>query len=307
MSCVLCKQDNFLTVSKKDAKNNAFLKVSFCKSCGMVQQEPIPTDEEVGEYYATEYRLDYKKTFAPKLKHILRAGNLALDRITFLQKNGIAEGKLLDVGAGGGEFTYLCGLTGFESEGVEPNVGYSDYAQNEYGVNIKTGQLSDVEGQFQVITMFHVLEHIPNPVTTFEKLWGLLIDKGYLFIEVPNIETNDASPHNIYFKAHIHYFSEATLISAASPYFELIMIENQSNLRIIFRKKSASEKLVLPSKAQVDNTNKRLQQKGWLEYIFRGKACQKLYCRIKTIIIEANLPKQSGLDLLQKIFDNKLK
>ena len=67
MSCVLCKQNNFLTVSKKDAKNNAFLKVSFCKSCGMVQQEPIPTDEEVGEYYATEYRLDYKKTFAPKI------------------------------------------------------------------------------------------------------------------------------------------------------------------------------------------------------------------------------------------------
>jgi len=97
------------------------------------------------------------------------------------------------------------------------------------------------------------------------------------------------------------------LISSASPYFELIRIENQSNLRIIFRKKSASEKLVLPSKAQVDNTNKRLQQKGWLEYIFRGKACQKLYCRIKTIIIEAMLPKQSGLDLLQKIFDNKLK
>ena len=168
MSCVLCKQNNFLTVSKKDAKNNAFLKVSFCKSCGMVQQEPIPTEEEVGEYYATEYRQDYKKTYVPKLKHVLRAGNLALDRITFLQKNGIAEGKLLDVGAGGGEFTYLCGLTGFESEGVEPNIGYSDYAQNEYGVNIKTGQLSDVEGQFQVITMFHVLEHIPDPVATFE-------------------------------------------------------------------------------------------------------------------------------------------
>jgi len=306
MSCILCNQNNFLTVSNKDAKNNAFLKISFCKSCGMVQQKPIPTEEEMREYYATEYRRDYKKTYAPKLKHVLRAGNLALDRINFLQKNAVAEGKLLDVGAGGGEFTYLCGLIGFESEGVEPNIGYSNYAQNEYGINIKTGQLSDVEGQFQVITMFHVLEHIPDPVATFGKLWELLIDEGYLFIEVPNIETNDASPHNIYFKAHIHYFSEATLISAASPYFELITIENQSNLRVIFRKKSAVEKLVLPSSVQVDYTNKRLQQKGWLEYIFKGRGYQKFYWRVKTIIIEAMLPQQSGLILLQKMFDNKL-
>ena len=261
MSCILCNQNNFLTVSNKDAKSNALLKISFCKSCGMVQQEPIPTEEEMKGYYATEYRQDYKKTYIPKLKHVLRAGNLAIDRITFLQKNGVAEGKLLDVGAGGGEFTYLCGLIGFESEGVEPNIGYSNYAQNEYGINVKTGQLRDVEGQFRVITMFHVLEHIPNPVATFEKLWGLLIDEGYLFIEVPNIETNDASPHNIYFKAHIHYFSEATLISAASPYFELITVENQSNLRVIFRKRSVVEKLVLPSKVQVDYTNKRLNRR----------------------------------------------
>ncbi len=307
MSCILCNQNNLLTVSNKDAKSNALLKISFCKSCGMVQQEPIPTEEEMKGYYATEYRQDYKKTYIPKLKHVLRAGNLAIDRITFLQKNGVAEGKLLDVGAGGGEFTYLCGLIGFESEGVEPNIGYSNYAQNEYGINVKTGQLRDVEGQFRVITMFHVLEHIPNPVATFEKLWGLLIDEGYLFIEVPNIETNDASPHNIYFKAHIHYFSEATLISAASPYFELITVENQSNLRVIFRKRSVVEKLVLPSKVQVDYTNKRLKQKGWLEYIFKGRGYQKFYRRVKTIIIEAMLPEQSGLVLLQKMFDTKIK
>ena len=86
MSCILCNQNNLLTVSNKDAKSNALLKISFCKSCGMVQQEPIPTEEEMKGYYATEYRQDYKKTYIPKLKHVLRAENLAIDRITFLQK-----------------------------------------------------------------------------------------------------------------------------------------------------------------------------------------------------------------------------
>ncbi|SVE14621.1 uncharacterized protein METZ01_LOCUS467475, partial [marine metagenome] len=66
------------------------------------------------------------------------------------------------------------------------------------------------------------------------------------------------------------------------------------------------KKLVLPSTVQADYTNKRLQQKGWLEYIFKGRGYQKLYCRVKTIIIEAMLPEQSGLVLLQKMFDNKL-
>ena len=63
---------------------------------------------------------------------------------------------------------------------------------------------------------------------------------------------------------------------------------------------------MLPSKVQVDYTNKRLQQKGWLEYIFKGRGYQKFYWRVRTIIIEAMLPQQSGLILLQKMLDNKL-
>jgi 2-polyprenyl-3-methyl-5-hydroxy-6-metoxy-1,4-benzoquinol methylase len=303
MNCILCQKNDFKTVSTRDSKNKSFvLKVVFCKSCGMVQQNPIPSDEEVNEYYSKDYRQDYKKTYVPKIKHIYRAGNLALERINFLTERNFLKGTLLDVGAGGGEFTYLSGRLGFKSEGIEPNVGYSNYARQEYGINIQTGQLADVIKKFDLITMFHALEHIPNPVKTFKLLYQLLNKDGILFIEVPNIETKDASPHNIYFKAHIHYFSASTLTSAASNYFEKIDEDIGSNLRIIFKRKDdVEDNLALPSSEQVYQTATRLQKKGWFEYLIYGRGFKKLPIRIKQLIIESRINYESGIKVLNDI------
>ena len=304
MACILCGNKTFNTISTKDSKNRSFLKIVLCESCGMVQQDPIPSEDAVNDYYSNEYRKDYKKTITPKIKHVFRAGNLALDRINFLKKRGIASGKLLDVGAGGGEFVYISGKLGFDSEGIEPNIGYSEYGQTEYGIALNTGQLSDVSSQFKIITMFHVLEHIPDPVLTFERLWKLIEKDGNIFIEVPNIETSKASPQNIYFRAHIYYFSEATIVASASQYFEKIYSERDSNLRIIFRKKEVKEDLILPSSKQVFHTRNRLNSKGWIEYLLRGKGYQKFFSKIKQAAIESSLRNKDSLSLLNKLIEH---
>jgi len=298
MSCILCEQIFFKTISRVDSKNNSLLNVVLCRTCGMIQQNPIPSEDEVNEYYSNAYRQDYKKTYIPKIKHVFRAGNLGLDRISFLKNRGVDNGRLLDVGAGGGEFTYLSNKLGFISQGIEPNVGYSSYAREEYGIKVETGQLSDVDGKFNVITMFHALEHIPNPIKVFELLFNLLEKNGYLLIEVPNIETNNASPHNIFFKAHIHYFSESTLISAASKYFDKIDIVSDANLRVLFKRKKVNSDLILPSFEQVAHTTRRLEQKGWLEYIFKGGGYKKLPLRLNKIFIESRISHNEGIKVL---------
>ena len=298
MSCILCEQKIFKIISRIDSKNNSLLNVVLCRTCGMIQQNPIPSEDEVNEYYSNTYRQDYKKTYIPKIKHVFRAGNLGLDRISFLKNRGVDNGRLLDVGAGGGEFTYLSNKLGFISQGIEPNVGYSSYAREEYGIKVETGQLSDVDGKFNVITMFHALEHIPNPIKVFELLFNLLEKNGYLLIEVPNIETNDASPHNIFFKAHIHYFSESTLISAASKYFDKIDIVSDSNLRVLFKRKKVNGDLILPSFEQVAHTTRRLEKKGWLEYIFKGSGYKKLPLRLNKIFIESRISHNEGIKVL---------
>src|SRR3954468_2185384 len=99
MKCALCgAEDLFDEVSHKDAKSNERLLVSMCKKCGLVQQTPIPSSDELKIYYSHNYRKDYKKTYAPRPEHIYRAGRTAIPRIDFLGSAGISGGKLLDIG-----------------------------------------------------------------------------------------------------------------------------------------------------------------------------------------------------------------
>ena len=302
MSCALCHDNNFKLISEKDSKSKGELIVCFCNSCSMVSQNPIPTEHQVEQYYATEYRQDYKQVFEPKLKHIYRAGNLALDRLGFLTKNNVVSGKMLDVGAGGGEFTYVSSQLGFDSAGIEPNIGYSNYAKDQYQANVKTGQLADVDGKFDVITMFHVMEHIPDPIKTFKKLYDLLNEDGFLFIEVPNIESFSQSPGNTFFKAHIHYFSAATLIASASQYFVSTDLDNSgNNISILFNKRSSSKDFELPKKLNIDASRALITQKRWFNYVFKGRGYLKAINRVRVIIQDARLAKIEPKAILDAI------
>ena len=303
MSCALCRGNDFKRISEKDSKNKGELIVCFCNSCSMVSQTPIPTEHQVEQYYATEYRQDYKQVFVPKLKHIYRAGNLALNRLGFLTKNNVASGNLLDVGAGGGEFTYISSQLGFDSTGIEPNIGYSNYAKDQYQANVKTGQLADVDGKFDVITMFHVMEHIPDPIKTFKKLYDLLNEDGFLFIEVPNIESFSQSPGNTFFKAHIHYFSAATLIACASQYFVSVDLDNSdNNIRILFNRRPSIIEFELPKKNDIESSKSLITQKSWVNYVFKGRGYLKALNRVRVIIQDARLVKIEPKAILDAIF-----
>ena len=302
MSCALCRGNDFKRISEKDSKNKGELIVCFCNSCSMVSQNPIPTEHQVEQYYATEYRQDYKQVFVPKLKHIYRAGSLVLNRLGFLTKNNVASGKLLDVGAGGGEFTYVSSQLGFDSNGIEPNIGYSNYAKDQYQANVKTGQLADVDGKFDVITMFHVMEHIPDPIKTFKKLYDLLNEDGFLFIEVPNIESFSQSPGNTFFKAHIHYFSAATLIACASQYFVSADLDNSgNNISILFNRRSSSKDFELPKKLNIDASRALITQKSWFNYVCKGSGYLKALNRVRVIIQDARLVKIEPKAILDAI------
>ena len=302
MSCILCQGNDFKLISEKDSKSKGELIICVCNACSMVSQNPIPTEEQVEQYYATEYRQDYKQVFEPKLKHVYRAGNLALYRLGFLTKNNVASGKMLDVGAGGGEFTYVSSQLGFDSAGIEPNIGYSNYARDQYQANVKTGQLADVDGKFDVITMFHVMEHIPDPVKTFKKLYDLLNEDGSLFIEVPNIESFSQSPTNTFFKAHIHYFSAITLIACASKYFVSVDLDNSNNnIRILFNRRPSIIELELPKKLDLEASKALVIQKSWFNYIFKGKGYLKAFNRLRVIIQDVRLVKIEPKAILDAI------
>ena len=153
--------------------------------------------------------------------------------------------------------------------------------------------------------MFHVMEHIPNPVKTFKKLYDLLNENGVLFIEVPNIETYGQSPDNTFFKAHIHYFNGATLTACASQYFDVAVLDDSGNLRILFKKKDIISEFELPTKKQVNNSISIINSKGWFNYIFAGKGYLKAIDRIIIILNDRKLPKITAKKTLDKIISGQ--
>ena len=305
MSCKLCGGDLLTQVSHRDAKSSEPLNVSICCDCGLIQQVPVPTDAELEKFYAYRYRSEYKNTITPKPRHVYRAGLVALSRLEFLAAHGIRDGKLLDIGAGGGEFVYLTGRSGFEASGVDPNLGYAEYARAEYGVLLHSGDLAEVSERSGVVTMFHVMEHLPSPLAAFENLWSIIEPGGTLFVEVPDIESKCASPNNIFFRAHIHYFCRATLTACASRHFEVIVTDNSSNLRVLFRRRDTPVPLVLPTAGEVEQVQKRLKKKGWVEYLFAGRGLLKPCSRIKKRAAEASIGNKCGRDILDQLAANR--
>lgn len=310
-SCRLCNSSFIKNWAAKDAKTGETLHMALCGGCGLVQQSTLPTDEELKIYYSHNYREDYKSTHQPKPKYVYRAGLAAKDRLAFIERAGIqaSNKRLLDVGAGGGEFCYMAGKAGFVAQGIEPHHGYSEFARNQYEVSIRTCGIAELEEQqADVVTMFHVFEHLAHPSDVIRKIWDVLDDKGHLVIEVPNIHQADSSPHNIYFKAHLFYYSRYSLMAAVSQYFELVCLEDEHNLFMAFRKRSqALAELVLPSPAQVLNTAQRLDRKGWKEYLVEGGGWKKVFKRIATKIDERKVKSLTAHQILTKVWHTKEK
>lgn len=306
--CVLCNTKPLETFSKRDSKSGKRLRLSLCRGCGMIQQADIPDADELGIYYSHHYRSDYKKTHNPKTKHVWRAGKAALDRISFLLKTLPEQRrplKLVDIGAGGGEFTYMAKRAGLDARGIEPNIGYSEFARETYDVEVKTGEIRDLEtASADIITLFHVLEHLPNPHAAIEKIYESLQAGGLVLIEVPNILALDSSPTNIFFKAHLWYFSPRTLRSLLEPYFEIIAFEDAGNLRIIGKKRTKKcPGQPLGEHAAAADIG-QFHQKGWGQYLTRGGGIFKPWRKIERLVAERAIRSHRPRELLDDLFSN---
>lgn len=100
-----------------------------------------------------------------------------------------SSGRLLDVGAAGGAFVAEAAARGFDASGIEPVPSFARAAREELGVDVREGALADVELEqdaYRAITLWHVLEHIPQPVQALRRLAGALAPGGIVALEVPN-------------------------------------------------------------------------------------------------------------------------
>lgn len=273
--CLLCGGVDLQVHPHRDAKDGKSLPISACRTCGMVQLATIPTDAELTEFYAQDYRKTYRGSATPKLRNVYKAGRNATARLAqFLPK--VAPGAtILDIGAGGGEFIYLAQRAGLKASGIDPNGEYVDYARSHLGVDLTRAEVVDLpaESRYDVITMFHVLEHLAHPRDVFAQVAGLLNPGGFFVIEVPNIASAQLSPANTFFKAHIAYYSDLTLHMMASEHFEVETIAARKELFAVFRKRAEPVAPENSLRAQSKElTRQRLSKQGWGEYLSNGGA-----------------------------------
>lgn len=211
MPCNLCGSHD-VSVLANQSRNGGPLRTVICNHCGLVWSDPFPHDPR--QFYEHDYRVEYKNTYAPKPKHILRAGKIALDRHGKIKQFLAGKKHVLDVGTGGGEFAYLLKSLGHELQGIEPNKGYAEYSAAAYGLNLQIGFIQDATlpvEHFDLITIWHVLEHTEDPSSVLSTLRKLLKPEGTLVVEVPSIEATCQAPKSTFHEAHLYNFNLATL------------------------------------------------------------------------------------------------
>ena len=148
------------------------------------------------------------------MRHIARSGRGALNRYRALAPHLTGGARILDAGAGGGEVVYVLRKLGFDASGLEPDEQYARHARETLGVPVTTGFVQDAafpEGSFDVVTMYHSLEHVEDPSAILSRLRVWLAEQGVLLIEVPNVEAVCIAPAHRFHFAHFYNFNCATL------------------------------------------------------------------------------------------------
>ncbi|RCS26089.1 class I SAM-dependent methyltransferase [Polaribacter sp. WD7] len=189
--------------------------VMFNSEFDMMVTSPIPSDLE--NYYKSENYISHTDSKTSSLDKVYQSvKNITLKRKLKLLNSFKTKTKtVLDVGAGTGDFLKICANNGWTVSGVEPNISAINKAA-EKGIFLKE-DLGQVERTtFDVITLWHVLEHVKNLSDYISKIIELLSEDGKLVIAVPNFNSYDAKHYKEYWAAydvprHIWHFSQTSI------------------------------------------------------------------------------------------------
>lgn len=207
--CVICGTSDFVFLFEKKARN--FFQ---CKSCGLQLQYPLPTSQELEEYYEGSYQSGLYKEFreATRLKELT-----ARQRLKELAEAVPVAGRWLDVGASTGIFCQEARKLGVDATGIEISKTAADIAKSN-GIPIEAGRVEDLpdEEQFDCVTAFDILEHVLNPGTFVTKIGRCLTSSGFFVLTLPNLNSWSCRimGSRWYFylpEEHLHYFNPRTI------------------------------------------------------------------------------------------------
>lgn len=216
---------------------------------------PQPIEEELSRYYESQEYIshtDTKRGLLSLLYQMVKKWSLQKKVELILRQNN-GSGSLLDIGAGTGDFLITAKNKGWEVYGMEPNKNASRLA-SEKGITLESNLDKFIGKQFDVVTLWHVLEHIPKLDETIVTLSKLVKTNGVLIIAVPNYKSFDAQYYKEFWAAydvprHLWHFSKKSIEKLFSKDF--ILEETKPMIFDSFYVSLLSEKYKTESKFSV--------------------------------------------------------
>lgn len=216
--CPVCEKDKFQDFLKSTdffLTQEKFTIVK-CESCGFLFVNPRPDANKIGSYYKSTNYISHSNTRKGafnKLYHFIRKRNHK-SKLNIIQKY-VKPGSVLDIGCATGEFLAYCQKNGWKTTGVEPDESARNYAKNTNSISVYDESYFEKTGgdQFDVVTLWHVLEHVYPLAERIRQIKNLLTEHGLLVVAVPNPNSFDAKFYNEYWAGydlprHIYHFGQ---------------------------------------------------------------------------------------------------
>lgn len=223
VSCNLCGKRDYELV-KVVPEHRYGIRLSFnlvrCTRCGLVFLNPRPDEQELLAYYPPEYQAAMRQVLQEVRQSYI--GRIGLRIMRHARKPPLERvGIALDIGCSGGDYLAFLRKLGWEVCGIELDEGAARHARERYGIHVHAGPAEHTLGEFpdngfDVVTMWHVLEHVFDPLLVLREVSRILKSDGILLLEMPNYNSLWASilgefwfPLEI--PRHLYHFTPSTL------------------------------------------------------------------------------------------------
>ena len=222
----MSKQKPVFKIKDYSVSNEEFRLIENSKY-GFLETHPQPSEASLPSYYKSEDYIshtDTKRNLFEKAYHFVRSITLK-KKLNLINSFKLQEKNLLDIGCGTGDFLATAKNSNWNVVGVEPNEDARKIANSKVDDFVyNVDELNKFQKQsFDVITLWHVLEHLPNIENQVQHLKKLLKENGQLVIAVPNHKSYDAEYYKEFWAAydvprHLWHFSKESVIRLFSEF-----------------------------------------------------------------------------------------
>lgn len=221
-NCPLCNsQDISHHLTTKDYMlTGELFKVWKCNICSFTFTQGTPDPDKIGKYYQSQDYISHSDTKRGLMNRLYHLSRQLMLRLKWRMVRKVAgKGRLLDIGCGTGYFPGFMKMKGYEAIGVEVDPKARAFAEKEFGLKVFSPEefiSGKIANKFEMITLWHVLEHVHDFDLYMERMKESLVPGGTLVIALPNHQAFDARHYKEYWAGfdvprHLWHFTPPTL------------------------------------------------------------------------------------------------